>query len=156
VFNLTLIDNVVSGGTGTVQWYEDAFGNFPIATPMTFTTTGTTVYAQVSNGVCLSPLVPVDLIIINTVTAISTLYDECGDAGVALFDLTSIESIVSNNTGVVSWYYDSLGTLPVTPTDSLSSGDTTVWARVTAGACVSNTVPVDLVVLTSPQSTGLP
>lgn len=153
VFNLTMIDNVVSGGTGTVQWYEDASGNFPVANSMSFTTSGTTVYAQISNGVCLSELIPVMLNIINTVSATPTIYDECDDGGgIALFDLTSVDSDVSNNTGIVSWYYDSLATIPINPTDSFPSSGVIVWARVNAGPCVSNTVPVNLVVLNTPPS----
>jgi hypothetical protein len=156
VFNLTLIDNVVSGGVGTVQWYEDALGNFPIATPISYTTTGTTVYAQVVNGVCVSAFIPIPLIIINTVSATPTQYAACDDgSGISIFNLTTVESIVSNNTGVVSWYFDSLGTLPINPVDSFPSSDTTVYARVTAGTCVSNIVPVDLIVLATPQSTGV-
>ena len=155
-FNLTLIDNVVSGGVGTVQWYEDALGNFAIATPVSFTTTGTTVYAQIVNGVCISELIPVDLNIINTVSATSTQYAACDDgSGVSVFDLPTIDNIVSNNSGVVSWYWDSLGTMPVNPVDSVSSDDTTVYARVTAGPCVSGIVPVNLLVLSSPQSVGV-
>gem|GEM_PF-6453258 len=156
IFNLTLIDIVVSGGTGMVQWYEDAQGNFPIAVDTAYTTTGVTVYAQVVNGVCFSPLVPVDLIIISTVSATPTTYAACDDgSGISTFDLTTVESIVSNNTGVVSWYFDSLGTMPISPVDSFPSSDTTLYARVTAGTCVSNIVPVDLMVLSTPQSFGL-
>ncbi len=155
-FNLVSIENIVSGGVGTVLWYEDAFGNFPIATPSSFTTSGTTVYAQITDGVCQSEFIPVDLIIINTVSATSTVYNACDDgSGIALFDLTTIESVVSNNSGVVSWYFDSLGTLPISPVDSFPSGDTTIYARVTAGSCVSDIVPVDLMVLPSPQSAGI-
>jgi len=156
VFNLTLSDNVVSGGTGTVQWYEDASGNFLIANAVSFFTSGVTVYAQVSNGVCLSALIPVDLIIINTVTATPTSYAECDDGtGISIFDLTSVDHIVSNSSGVVSWYFDSLATIPINPADSFPSSDTIVYARVHAGPCVSDIVPVTLMVLPSPLSTGV-
>jgi len=123
---------------------------------MAYVTAGTTVYAQIVNGVCLSELIPVSLIIINTVSATPTQYPECDDgSGVSIFDLTTIDNIVSNNSGVVSWYWDSLGTNPINPVDSVSSGDTTVYARVTAGPCVSDIVPVELMVLSSPQSMGV-
>lgn len=156
VFNLTSIDNVVSGGVGTVSWYEDVFGNDLISTPSVFMTTGTIVYAKITDGPCVSALVPVELIIINSVTAIPSHAEACDAGGdIGIFNLTTIENSISGGSGQVSWYLDSLGTILLPSPDSFPGGDAIVYARVTAGSCVSNLVPVVLTVLPTPQSSDL-
>ncbi len=62
-FNLTSLNSaVIGGGNGTtVNWFQDMAGTIPISNPSAYTTGTTTVYAQVSNGGCTSPLVPVNL-----------------------------------------------------------------------------------------------
>jgi gliding motility-associated-like protein len=155
-FDLTTIANEVSGGFGTVAWYEDDQGLNPIAVPTAYMSMGSTVYAQISASGCLSAFVPVTLSIINSVTATPAQLGSCDNGtGIAIFNLVTIESAVSGGTGQVSWYLDSLATMILTPVDSFPSGDSTVWARVTAGTCASDIVPVDLMVLNAPTSTDL-
>lgn len=64
-FNLTSLDNAISGGGGTltVNWFEDAAGQIPISNPSAYVSSGGTVYAQVTNGSCDSDLIPIMLIV---------------------------------------------------------------------------------------------
>lgn len=150
-FNLTLADPVISGGSGLVSWFEDATGALPVATPTAYLTMGTTVYAQVSVGACISGFVPVPLTIIQSVTATPTADSTCETGGgIGLFNLTAIDTLVSGGNGQVSWYLDSMGTQLIFQPDSFPSGDTTIYARVIAGSCVSDVVPVDLSILMTP------
>ena len=155
-FNLILAEPEVSGGEGTVQWFEDAQGLIPIATPASYLTMGTTVYAQLNANGCLSGFIPVMLTIINSVSANPGQSSACDDgSGMALFNLLNIDGAVSGGSGIVSWYLDSAGTMLVNNPDSFPSTDTTVYALVTAGTCVSDVVGVDLMVLPSPQATSI-
>ena len=155
-FNLTLADPIISGGSGTVSWFENAGGTIPVATPTAYVTMGTTVYAQVSIGTCISGLVPVPLTIIQSVTATATADSICEISnGMGLFDLTTLDTIVSGGNGLVSWYLDSMGTLLIINPDSFPSGDSTVYARVIAGSCVSEIVPIDLSILATPVANAI-
>ncbi len=155
-FVLTNADTLVSGGTGSVQWFEDAQGLIPIVNTNAYVSAGSTVFAQVNDGVCLSQIVPVDLIIINSVSAVPVQYSLCDDgSGVAIFNLLNIAGQVSGGTGQVNWFIDSLGNIVIATPDMFMSGDTTVYASVTAGTCISNIVPVDLSVLSSATATGM-
>ena len=155
-FNLTLADPIISGGTGTVSWFENAGGTILVATPTAYVTMGTTVYAQVSVGNCISGLVPVPLTIIQSVNATAAADSICEiSGGMGLFDLTDVDTFVSGGNGQVSWYLDSMGTLLIIRPDSFPSGDSTVYARVIAGSCVSDIVLVDLSILTTPTANSI-
>ncbi|HLF64250.1 MAG TPA: gliding motility-associated C-terminal domain-containing protein [Saprospiraceae bacterium] len=152
IFNLTSVDNDVSGGVGTVLWFEDAQGNLEIDNDTAYVSTGSTVYAQISNGVCVSGFVPVNLIIVDSVSASPTLYEVCDDgSGIAVFNLLNIEDEVSSGSGQVNWFLDSLGTMVIISPETFQSGDTIIYANVTAGACISDIVPVTLMTLPSPE-----
>lgn len=74
-FDLTTLNNTINGGSGnTVSWFTDSGGNNPINDPTNFTTSGTTVYAQVSDGTCTSDLIPVELIIENDMVPFIDMY----------------------------------------------------------------------------------
>ncbi|NNE27671.1 MAG: hypothetical protein HKN09_12575, partial [Saprospiraceae bacterium] len=60
-FDLTTLDNTVSGGTGTVLWFEDDMLTTSISNPDDFLSTPTTVYAVVEDNGCQSVPEPVDL-----------------------------------------------------------------------------------------------
>jgi len=60
-FPLTNINGLISGGAGSVSWYEDAVGFQSIANPFAHTSASGTAYAVVSNGQCSSNPVPVSL-----------------------------------------------------------------------------------------------
>lgn len=156
IFNLTSVDLEVSGGFGTVMWFEDALGFDPIGMPSAYGSMGTTVYAQVTANGCLSSFVPVNLVIINSVTANPSSFSACEyTPGIALFDLSDIDNLVSGGNGQVNWFLDPSGNVLITSPDSFPSGNVTVYANVIAGTCVSSIVPVQLFVLASPQANDL-
>lgn len=150
-FNLTAIEPEVSGGTGTVNWFEDNQGLTPIAIPSAFVTSGTIVYAQITLANCQSDFIPVVLSVVNFLNAMPAQLSACdlGDT-TGLFDLTSIENIISGGSGDVHWYSDPSGTLPITNPDSLVSSSNTVYANVAAGNCISAIVNITLTVLPVP------
>lgn len=156
VFDLTSVDTVVSGGTGTVQWYNDPQGTDLIINPSQYQTSGTTVYALITDGACQSDFTPVNLVIINAVTATPAQAALCDEgSGIAVFNLTSIENIISGGVGQVNWFFDPSATLTIPAPNVFSSSSTTVFANVTAGSCISGIVPVELLVLPTPTSMNL-
>ena len=62
------------------------------------------------------------------------------------FDLTTLDTVVSGNMGNVSWYSDSslLNSIPIPA--AFVTGDTTVFAVVSIGTCVSDPAAVVLTV----------
>ena len=155
-FNLTLVDVEVSGGVGVVQWFEDAQGLIQISVPSAYVSMGGVVYAQIVLGTCLSELIPITLSIINSVTAIPAQIHACDDgSGIVAFNLTEIDSLVSGGTGQVNWYLDAGGTMPIPSPDAFLSGDSFVYANVSAGTCISSIVQVDLSVSTQVDANPL-
>lgn len=151
-FDLTTVEDIVSGGIGNVEWFEDANGTIPILTPGTYSSSGSTVYAYFSNGECNSGFIPVELHIISSVMAMPVTVEACENgAGEAIFDLISFEQEIGNGTGSVNWFLDSLGTTPLASPGAFLSTDTTIFANVTSGECVSDLVPVELIVLPLPE-----
>jgi gliding motility-associated-like protein len=61
IFNLTNLNNLISGGTGTVNWFSNSTGTIAINNPGSYASSTGTVYAVVSNGTCSSLPVPVVL-----------------------------------------------------------------------------------------------
>jgi gliding motility-associated-like protein len=156
IFNLTLADLEVSGGVGPVVWYEDVLGQIPILTPTAYSSMGGMVYAQIVLGNCQSSLVPVTLVIISGVNANPAMTGACNLGNdTALFNLVTIENQVSGGTGQVFWYLDSGGTMILPFPDSFPSGNTTIYANVVAGTCVSAIVDVQLNVLPIPIAQDL-
>jgi gliding motility-associated-like protein len=153
-FNLTSINGSVSSGTGTTNWFSDMAGTMPIPTPSSFTSGTVTVYANVTAGNCSSGIVPVELIVIPLPVAMMDTQMECEDiTGIATFDLTASDAAVSAGQGAVSWFLDNAVTMPVgTPTMFTSDVDTTVYALVDDGTCISLPVAVALQVLPLPAT----
>ncbi len=152
-FDLTTLDNTVSGGTGNpVSWFTDPGGSFPIINPANHVAVSGFVYASVSNGLCSSPIVQITLTVNPSPTANPTNDTQCDDgSGSASFNLTLLDFIVNGGTGAtVSWYLDIGATFPIPdPTDFQSSGGP-VWAVVTNGLCESNPVEILLDVSDAP------
>ena len=144
-FDLTTLENTVNGGNGnTVTWYSDAGATIPSAT--TITSGNTSVYAIVTDGNCASQIVEITLTVNNNVTAFPTIDSQCDDgSGTATFDLTTLENTVTGGNGnTVTWYSDAGGTTPSATT--ITSGNTSVYAIVTDGNCVSQIVEITLTV----------
>ncbi|MBR9922504.1 MAG: gliding motility-associated C-terminal domain-containing protein [Bacteroidetes bacterium] len=153
-FDLTSLDNTVNGGSGLpVTWYSDAQGNFPIATPSAFTSPATIVYAQVTDGPCLSPLVNIILNIEPNASAMGTQVIGCDQGnGQGLFDLTSVENIINLGTGdPVSFWQDPAATIPINNPSSYQSPTAIIYATVDNGTCPSQPVAINLFVAPQPN-----
>jgi gliding motility-associated-like protein len=154
-FDLTSVDNLVNGGSGNpVSWFLDANGSIPIANPMNFTTTSTTVYAVVTDPPCSSAPVPVTLNVFPQPNANPGNLTGCDDgSGTAIFDLTLLDNTVNgNNPGLsVTYYLDPAGTNPVpNPTAFPATNGTILYATTSNGFCESAVVPITLTVIPGP------
>ena len=69
-------------------------------------------------------------------------------ANQASFDLTSLDFTIGNGS-IVNWYTNAAATSPILNTTNYQSGNTTVFATVSAGTCVSASVPITLNVTSS-------
>ncbi|MFK8008223.1 MAG: gliding motility-associated C-terminal domain-containing protein [Saprospiraceae bacterium] len=136
------VDVVNTGNGNQVFWFEDQNLTIPIMSP--YVSTATTIYAIVTDGICFSEIVEVELIVSNNLTAFPTTDSQCDDgSGTATFDLTVLENTVNGGNGnTVNWYSDAGATTP-SPT-TLTSGNTSVFAIVTDGSCASQIVEIEL------------
>ncbi len=155
LFNLTSLNNFISGGPGTVSWWTNPAATNPIANPAGYTSGTATVYATVSNGTCSSVAVPVSLQVLPSPTANAAgPLQACNNgSGQGVFPLTNLNGIISGGTGVVNWYVDPGGSLLIPNPNSYLSTATTVYAIVTAGGCSAQPVPVSLQLLPQPVAT---
>jgi hypothetical protein len=147
-FNLTTLNNTVSGGAGTVNWFTNAGATNPVPNPAAYNTPGTTVYATVSSGACTSAPAAVTLTVNPTPAANPAgPLSQCGPpGGTATFNLTALNNTISGGTGTVSWFTNPGATIPVPNPAAFTTGSTTVYATVAAGSCASSPVPVMLTV----------
>ena len=153
-FDLTSINADVSSGTGTVNWYEDMAGTMTIADPANYTTTSTTVYADVTAGSCSSGIVPILLTVIPLPVATPVNLQECEAPGnVATFDLTAVESTISGGNGIVNWYTDNqLMNTIAAPGSFMIDADSIIFVTVSDTACTSLSVAVTLDLLELPAT----
>ena len=152
VFDLTSVDNSVNGTSGNaVNWFSDSNGNSPIATPNTYISGSTIVYASVSVGSCTSALAPVTLTVIAPPTANNNVSATSCDlgGGFGSFDLTTIANNVNSNAGnTVTWFSDMNGNNSIaSPYFSMTA---TVYAIVSNGVCSSAPTAVSLTVTNAP------
>jgi gliding motility-associated-like protein len=154
IFNLTNLNNTVNGGTGLpVSWFMDSQGNFPINNPGSYLSGPAIVYAQVTDGPCLSSLVNVFLNILPAAPAQSAQVIGCDQGGgQGFFDLTSVENTVNLGTGnTVDWWIDPTATIPINTPDNYFGTAGVVFATVTNGSCPSQPVPVTLLLDPAPN-----
>ena len=145
LFDLTDLNDDVSSGVGTVNWYWDSAGAMPINMPDSLVLPDTVVYAQVDAGGCLSDVVPITLMALASPTASNVSIDLCGDEnGMVIFDLTSLDTAVIESTGTVSWFADASLTTAINDPTAIMTGDTTVYATVSIGSCVSPAASITL------------
>ncbi|MDX1684892.1 MAG: gliding motility-associated C-terminal domain-containing protein, partial [Saprospiraceae bacterium] len=157
-FDLTQLNNVINGGSGDqVNWYRNIGLTSQISNPMNFITGSTTVFAVVTNGLCESEIIEVELIVHIKPNAFSTQIEKCEDipgSGVATFDLTELNDIINGGSGdQVTYFQDPGGTIPISSPHSSSS--TTIYARVFDGQCESEIVSIQLIVNPSPDGNDL-
>ncbi len=120
-FNLTTLNSTITGGGSglTVNWFQDMAGTIPISNPSAYTTGTTTVYAQVSNGGCTSPLVPVTLTV--DPSAVPLINMLCASSGTAACE----ECLTGNTTELQFIFGDSRNytvTVRNTTTNTLTTG----------------------------------
>jgi gliding motility-associated-like protein len=145
-FNLTNLNNIISGGSGTVNWFTDAGATNPIANPSAFVSGATTVYATVTVGTCSSSPVPLVLQLTPGPAANPAGPLEACDNGVGIgqFNLTNLNGIISGGSGTVNWFSNPAGTISIPSPNAYSSSSGTVYATVSNGNCTSQAVPVSL------------
>ncbi len=130
-FDLTTLDNTVSGGIGTVNWYSDDMGQFQIGNPTIFVTGSTSVYATVSNALCES--LPVEIIlIVNENPSFTNLTDDCLPSNtmyVVTFEITdgTAPYTVSGDPGTLT------GTTFIS--DPITIGDSYTFSITDANGC---------------------
>ncbi|KAA3636861.1 MAG: hypothetical protein DWQ02_07565, partial [Bacteroidetes bacterium] len=139
-FDLTSLNNTVNNGSGNiVNYYTDNGGTDLINVPNFFVSGGTTVYAQVVDGVCPSELVPITLTLLPGPDAIDQTLSSCDTGnGFGIFDLTSINFDVSQGTGNVSWFTSLSPDIPVPDDQAYVSDGGQVFAIVDNGTCTSD------------------
>ena len=150
-FDLTNLESTINGGSGNmVHWFEDPAGTIPITSP--YTSGSATIYANVDDGNCPSPIVEIDLNVLASPEANPAFSEACDDGnGIATFDLTSLESTVNGSTGnSVNWFEDMAGTIPIS--SPYTSATTTIYANVDDGNCISQLVEINLNTLNSPEA----
>ena len=154
-FNLTSANPTINGGTGiAVNWYLNAAATTPINNPAAFISSGTTVYAVLDNGTCVSAPVPIPLMLLAAPTANPASLQQCATSGnTAIFNLNSVNNTITSGGGnAVDWYSNAAGTTPIGSPGAFSSGSGTVYARVTNGQCTSAPVAVTLTVTPLPAA----
>ena len=147
--------NIVSSSGTSVTIEGIAPGNATVT--LTATIDNSSLYSQ---GNCTGPMFPqsLDYNFPVTVTsgpaASSTTAQVCDIGnGTANFDLTSLNNTVNQNTGLqVNWYADPNGNLPIGNPSNFNSTTATVYAQVIDPPCLSEIVPVSLIVMPVPSA----
>ncbi|MBX2929638.1 MAG: gliding motility-associated C-terminal domain-containing protein [Saprospiraceae bacterium] len=147
-FNLTNLDGIISGGSGTVNWFTDAGATNPIANPSAFVSGATTVYATVTVGICTSSPVPLVLQLTPGPAAnpAGPLQACDNGAGLGLFPLSNLNGLISGGSGTVSWFSDAGTSISIPNPNAHVSGGGTVYAVVSLNGCNSVPVPVSLII----------
>ncbi|HZV70897.1 MAG TPA: gliding motility-associated C-terminal domain-containing protein [Saprospiraceae bacterium] len=154
-FDLIGLEPGIYNGFGTIQWYleQDLFDL--ITSPAAFITTTTTVYVVISEGMCISDPIPVQLIVDPIPVGTPVALQACDDGSdMAVFDLTAYDIPVGGGVGGVDWFLDLQLNDPVQNPTAFTTGTTIVYAVIDNGTCQSEPVPVNLNVTQSPV--GIP
>jgi hypothetical protein len=157
-FNLTNLNGIISGGSGTVNWFTDAGATIPIANPSAFVSGATTVYATVTVGICSSSPVPLVLQLTPGPAANPAGPLEACDngAGLGLFLLSNLNNLISGGSGTVSWFSDAGTSISIPNPNAHVSGGGTVYAVVSLNGCISVPVPINLILNALPMANQPP
>jgi large repetitive protein len=100
-FNLSQLNDIISGGNGSVSWFNNPAATLPISNPDNYLSGQATVYATVSDGICTSLSVPVVLQINPLPEAVISVLNPLSCSGAAD---ASIQVIIF--TGIQPYNYD--------------------------------------------------
>lgn len=151
-FDLTSMESTVDGGAGnTINWFSDAGLTTAIGTPATYTTSTTTVYAEVTDATtgCTNAAV-VDLNVTASPSAPILSSNSSYCEGENISDLTA-----NGGGGTITWYDDAslsnaVGTgSTFTPTLS-GTGSTTYYVVEDLGGCISEMDSVTVTINSNP------
>ncbi|MBX2928353.1 MAG: gliding motility-associated C-terminal domain-containing protein [Saprospiraceae bacterium] len=147
VFQLTMLNGVISGGFGIVSWFTNPAATIPVPNPDGHISGNATVYAVVSNGGCVSQPTPIVLELLPVPIANTPVVPLQACVSVppnAIFNLNDFDLIISGGTGTVNWFSNAGGSIPINNPGSYASSTGTVYAVVSNGVCNSQPVPVVL------------
>lgn len=150
-FPLTNLSNQINGGSGNeVRFYLDPGATVQLLPP--YTTSSTTIYAAVFDGMCESEPVLISLTVLPPPPAQSAMLEECDDGSMqATFDLDALINVVNIGTSnQVSWFADAALTIPIS--SPYRTGSTTIYAVVSDGRCNAQPVEITLTVKPSPPA----
>lgn len=152
LFDLTSLESIINPGLGSISWYQDAAGLIPVVQPGMYMSGAGIVYAQINYGGCQSSLIPINVTLLSPVVATPAQMSVCDNgSGMPIFDLTTMANTISGGIGIVSWYSDPAGMMVIPTPAMYNSGAATIYAQVTSGLCESPIVPIQLLVLSTPQ-----
>ena len=129
IFDLTTLNEAISGGTGQLSWYEDAAASQPIGQPQQYASGPALVYAVVFNGNCSTEPMAVEL-----ATYPSPRIDPIGDLQNCMFvELPPITG--SNLSGTIGYFAEAdAGGMVYLPGD-LVNQTTNLYAYAGAPGC---------------------
>jgi gliding motility-associated-like protein len=162
-FNLTSLNNTISGGAGTVSWFTNPAATNPVPNPAAYTTGSTTVYATVTSGSCTSAPTAVALSVEATLMANTPSIPFTVCYSLIPFNYTEnldeVVNQINGGTGLeVLWYVDAAGNTPLDLLDPnvilqlITNGWNPIYAAITDGSCTSPTVPVGVALSTFPTA----
>ena len=154
-FNLDEADEIINNNTGNfVSWYSDAGLTNSISGSDAYMSSNGFVYAVVSDGICFSDPVEIELAVVTNLEAAPAELAECEVSnGESFFNLEGANSVVNINSGLdVEWFLDAAGTMPINNPDNYFGSGGTVYAQVVDGSCRSLIQEVNLEVVQKPET----
>jgi hypothetical protein len=150
LFDLWDYAGQISGGQGGVNWFFDVELLDQIPFPDAFLTITTVIYAIVDDGTCISDPVEVLLTVLQTPVGNPTFLETCADStGLGIFNLTLAEMDVGGGIGTIMWFEDAQGNVPIDNPAAFESADAIVYAQISNGECISDFIPVNLLIISS-------
>ena len=148
-----LLPKLTGGKTGlTVKFYKEEDLLTEIMSP--YTTSSTTIYAQLFNGKCYSEPIEINLIISN-LNAIPLAIDKiCDDGnGQGEFDLVNIGTLLTNGDSsiIIKYFSDTVTMGPIT-LPLFVTGKDTIYAKLCKADCESSFITIILEAIKRPEA----
>src|SRR5688500_2352521 len=150
--DLTSLDSLVSGNTGTVIWYSDESLSNVISNPQNLVTGDTILFATVANGFCVSSPVEISISIVDSLIANSLVIELCAvDNDTPAVNLAFYEFAVSGGSGSVNWFTDNIGNDTIPNPSVFNTDGQTLYASISADGCISGIVSIPVEISLSNQ-----